>query len=140
MDAREVTGDREFAVRLDYGTEWIDEIESFAAAADVEAGWFHATGAVEDAELAYYDQDAFAYETVSYDEPLEVASCTGTIALDDDDDPAIAAHVVLSRPSGQSIAGALERATVFDGELYCRTFDDYLTRDVDPAGGRALWE
>ncbi|GAA0296317.1 PPC domain-containing DNA-binding protein [Halarchaeum salinum] len=139
MDAREVTGEREFAVRFEHGAEWIAEIESFAAAADVEAGWFHATGAVEDAELAYYDQDAFAYETVRYDEPLEVASCTGTIALRDDE-PAISAHVVLSRPSGQSVAGALERATVFDGELYCRTFDDYLTRDVDPAGGRALWE
>ncbi|WP_435099037.1 PPC domain-containing DNA-binding protein [Halarchaeum sp. P4] len=140
MDAREVTGEREFAVRFDYGEEWVAEIESFVAAADVESGWFHATGAVEDAELAYYDQDAFEYETVTYDEPLEVAACTGTIALDEDGEPSVDAHVVLSRPSGQTVSGALVRATVFDGELYCRTFEDALTRGRDTASGRELWE
>lgn len=140
MDAREVTGEREFAVRFDHGEEWIAETESFATAADVESGWFSATGAVVDAEIAYYDQDDFAYETVTYDEPLEVAVCTGTIALDDDGDVAVDAHAVLSRPSGQTVSGALVRATVFDAELYCRTFEDALTRERDTASGRELWE
>jgi len=139
MDAREVTGEREFVVRLGYGEDWCEEIEAFTVAADVDAGWFHATGAVEDAELAYYDQDEFAYETVTYDEPLEVAACTGTIAMRDGEPEALV-RAVLSRPSGQAVAGVLRRATVFDGELYCRVFEDPLTRDVDPSGGRALWE
>jgi len=115
MHAREVTGGREFVARLAYGADWVEEIEALAVAEGVDAGWFVATGAVEDAELAYYDQDAFAPVTATYEEPLEVASCTGTIALVDGA-PEAAVHAVLSRPSGQSVAGRLSAATVFDGD------------------------
>jgi len=139
MHAREVTGGREFVARLAYGEDWVEEIAALAAAEDVGAGWFVATGAVEDAELAYYDQDDFAYVTATYEEPLEVASCTGTVALVDGA-PEAAVHAVLSRPSGQSVAGRLSAATVFDGELYLRAFADSLDREPDAASDRWLWE
>lgn len=152
MHAREVTGGREFVARFEYGADWREEIAAFAAARDVEAGWFSATGAVEDAALAHYDQDAFDYVTVEYDEPLEVVACTGTVALDapgDDADvddeagawePTVHAHATLSRPSGQTVSGALVSATVFDGELYCRAFDAALERETDPGSDRRLWD
>ena len=139
MDYREVSGDREFLLSLSYGADWHEEIESFAAENDVAAAWFAGTGAVETAELGWYDQDDFRYETVSFEEPLEVTACVGSIAEGEDEEPLADAHVTLSRPSGQALSGRLHRARVFAGDLYVRTFEDPLAWDRDEATGRDRW-
>ncbi|MGM0398881.1 MAG: PPC domain-containing DNA-binding protein [Halobacteriota archaeon] len=138
MDYREVSGGREFLLTLSYGADWREEIEAFAAEKSVEAAWFVGTGAFEDADLQYFDQDAFAFETVSFEEPLEVAACVGSVSLRDGD-PIADAHVTLSRPSGQAIAGRLDRGTVFTGECYLRTFEEPLERERSETTGRDGW-
>jgi predicted DNA-binding protein with PD1-like motif len=139
MDYREVSGDREFLLTLSYGADWREEIERFATDQDVTAAWFVGWGAVEDAELAFYDQDAFETETVAFAEPLEVAACVGSVVLDEEGDPVADAHVTLSRPSGQALAGRLDRATVFSGELYLRAFEEPLERERSETTGRHGW-
>jgi predicted DNA-binding protein with PD1-like motif len=47
--------------------------------------------------------------------------------------------VTLSRRSGQALAGHLERATVFAGEVYVRGLDTELVREHDPATDLDLW-
>ncbi|MFB6137589.1 MAG: PPC domain-containing DNA-binding protein [Halobacteriaceae archaeon] len=138
MDYREVTGGREFVARLDHGSDWREEIESFAAEEGIEAAWFVAMGAVQDAEILFYDQDDFEYNSVEFAEPLEVASCVGNVSLLDGE-PFAHTHAVLSRPSGQSLAGHLDRATVFAGEIYLREFDTTLERERDAATDLDLW-
>ncbi|MFB6070551.1 MAG: PPC domain-containing DNA-binding protein [Halanaeroarchaeum sp.] len=138
MDSREVSGDRDFLLTLAHGEEWREAVATFAADHDVQAGWFLGTGAVQDAELRYYDQDAFEFETVRYEERLAVPVCLGSIAVGEDG-PIVDAHVVLARESGQSIAGALDRATAFFGELSVRTFEEPLERHRDPSTDRATW-
>ncbi|MFW5937299.1 MAG: PPC domain-containing DNA-binding protein [Halanaeroarchaeum sp.] len=139
MDYREVTGDREFLLSLSYGADWREEIERFAAEHDVEAAWFVGRGAVEDAELASYDQDDFEDETVSFAEPLEVATCVGSVAIGDEDAPVVDAHVTLSRPSGQALAGRLERATVFSAQVYLRSFEEAIEWERSETTGRDGW-
>ncbi|MFC7167162.1 PPC domain-containing DNA-binding protein [Halospeciosus flavus] len=138
MHYEEFTGGREFVGRLEHGADWRTEIEGLARDEGVEAGWFVAMGAVQDATLLYYDQDEFEYETVEYDEPLEVASCVGNVARLDGDVFAHT-HAVLSRRSGQALAGHLDAGTVFAGEVYLREFEESLERERDDATDLDLW-
>jgi len=138
MNYEEVETTREFVGRLDHGADWRAEIESLAADEGVDAGWFTAMGAVQDAELWYYDQDDLEYHDVSFDEPLEVAACVGNIA-DLDGEVFAHTHAVLSRRSGQTLAGHLDSATVWAGEVHLREFDTDLVRDHDPETDLDLW-
>ncbi len=138
MDYREVSGEREFVARLGHGADWRSEIESLAEDEGVDSAWFVAMGAVQDADIWFYDQDETEYREVSFDEPLEVASCVGNVALLDGE-PFAHTHVVLSRRSGQAIAGHLDSATVFAGELYMRTFEEPLVREHDEPTDLDLW-
>ncbi|RBI63078.1 DNA-binding protein [halophilic archaeon] len=138
MDYREVSGEREFVAQLGHGADWREEIESLADDEGIDAAWFVGMGAVQDADVWYYDQDDQEYHEVSFDEPMEVAACVGNVSLLDDERFAHT-HAVLSRESGQALAGHLDSATVFAGELYVRTFDEPLVRERDEPTDLDLW-
>ncbi len=138
MNYREVTVTGEYMARLETGADWREEIEDFARDIEADAGWFTAMGAVSDAEVWFYDQDEKEYQSVTFDEPLEVAGCVGNISRLDGDLFAHT-HAVLSRPSGQALAGHLNAGTVFAGELYFRAFEQPLTRERDETTELDLW-
>jgi predicted DNA-binding protein with PD1-like motif len=138
MDYQEVEGGREFVARLDHGGDWRGQIEEFAADEGVEAAFFFGLGAVQDAELAFYDQDTKEYESISFEEPLEVVPAVGNVSMLDGE-PFAHTHVALSRPDGTTVAGHLDAATVFAGELYLRTFDAELVRERDAVTDLDLW-
>ncbi|WP_435161402.1 PPC domain-containing DNA-binding protein [Halorubrum sp. SY-15] len=138
MQYREVDATAEYVARFETGTDWREEIETLARAEAVEAGWFTALGAVQDAEVWFYDQEATEYRSVTFDEPLEVAACVGNVSMLDDDVFAHT-HAVLSRPSGQAVAGHLDAATVWAGECHLRAFAEPLERTHDPVTDLDLW-
>jgi len=138
MRYREVESAGEYLARLEMGSDWRGEIEALARAAGVEAGWFGAVGAVRDAELWFYDQDGAQYRSVTFDEPLTVAACAGSVARLDGDLYA-QPRAVLARESGQAVAGHLERGTVFDGEVHLRAFAEPLVREPDDVTGLDTW-
>jgi len=138
MHYREVETTGEYLARLDNGADWREEIEGLAAEVDADAAWFAAMGAVQDAEVWFYDQDTFEYEPVAFDEHLEVAACVGNVSWLDGDRFAHT-HAVLSRPDGEAVAGHLNAATVFAGEVYMRTFDTTLEREHDEPTDLDLW-
>ena len=130
MNYREVSVTGEYMGRLETGADWRAEIESLAADADAEAGWFSALGSVEDAEIWFYDQDDKEYQSVTFDEPLEIAACVGNVSRLDGELFAHT-HAVLSRRNGQALAGHLNAGTVFAGECYFRAFEQPLVRERD---------
>jgi predicted DNA-binding protein with PD1-like motif len=138
MQYREVDTSREFLLRLETGADWRTEIEEFAALEDIDAAWFGAMGAVQDAEVWFYDQEDMEYRSVTFEEPLEVAACVGNVSFLDGERFAHT-HAVLSRPSGQSLAGHLNAATVFAGEVYLRVFEEPLEREHDETTDLDLW-
>ncbi|WP_096390208.1 PPC domain-containing DNA-binding protein [Halopenitus persicus] len=138
MHYRAVESAGEYLARLETGADWRAEIEDLAREVDAEAGWFNAMGAVQDAEIWFYDQDDTEYRSVTFDEPLEVAACVGNVARLDDDVFAHT-HAVFSRESGQALAGHLDSATVFAGEVYLRTFAEPLVREHDVTTDLDLW-
>ncbi|WP_121820964.1 PPC domain-containing DNA-binding protein [Halostella salina] len=138
MQYREVETTGEYLARLDNGADWREEIEGLAAEADADAAWFAAMGAVQDAEVWFYDQETFEYEPVEFDEHLEVAGCVGNVSWLNGDRFAHT-HATLSRPDGEALAGHLNAATVFAGEVYMRTFDTTLEREHDETTDLDLW-
>ncbi|RLM56761.1 DUF296 domain-containing protein [Halobellus sp. Atlit-31R] len=138
MHYREVDASREFLLRLETGADWRTEIEEFAALEEIDAAWFQAMGAVRDAEVWFYDQEDKEYRSVTFDEPLEVAACVGNVSYLDGERFAHT-HAVLSRPSGQALAGHLNAATVFAGEVYLRAFEDGLEREHHEPTDLDLW-
>ncbi|WP_254272796.1 PPC domain-containing DNA-binding protein [Haloarcula marina] len=139
MDYREVDTASEFVCRLDHGADWRGEIEAFADDEDIDAAFFYGLGAVQDAEIWFYDQDRQEYDPVAFDEPLEVAACMGNVSWLDGERFAHT-HAVLSRPDGEAVAGHLNAGTVWAGELYVRAFDTRLEREHDEPTDLDLWE
>lgn len=139
MYGRELTVTGEYLGRLEHGADWRAEIESFAAENDVDAAWFSAMGALQDAEVWFYDQTDREYRSVRFDEPLEVAACVGNVSRDADGDLFAHTHAVLSRQSGQALAGHLDGGTTFAGELHMRAFAEPLERAYDEPTGLDLW-
>ena len=138
MHYRAVETESEYVARLETGADWRAEIERLAAEVEADAGWFTALGAVQDAELWFYDQDDLEYYPIEFDEPLEVASCVGNISLLDGERFAHT-HAVLSRPDGETLAGHLNAATVFAGEVHLRVFAEPLEREHDETTDLDLW-
>ncbi|MFB6243118.1 MAG: PPC domain-containing DNA-binding protein [Halobaculum sp.] len=138
MRHREVDVEAEYLARMETGEDWREEIEALAAAEDVDAAWFNAMGAVRDAEVWFYDQREKEYRAVEFDEPLEVAACVGNVALLDGERFAHT-HAVLSRESGQALAGHLNSGRVFAGEVYLRAFAEPLERSLHDRTDLDLW-
>lgn len=139
MDYTVIESTREFIARMDHGADWRAQIEEFADENEIDAGFFYGLGAVQDAELFFYDQDDQEYHPVEFNEPLEVAACVGNISRLDDGRFAHT-HATLSRADGSTVAGHLNRATTFAGELYVRAFDTELVRKRDETTDLDLWE
>jgi predicted DNA-binding protein with PD1-like motif len=139
MDYQEVEGAREYVARLEHGRDWRGQIEAFADAEDIDAAFFLGLGAVQDAVLYFYDQDEQEYYPIEFDEPFEVVPAVGNISWLYDERFAHT-HVTLSREDGSVVAGHLESATTFAGELWVRTFDATLERQHDPVTDLDLWD
>jgi len=139
MDYRSVETAEEFVCRLDHGADWRAEIESLADDEDIDAGFFYGLGAVEDAEVWFYDQERQKYDSMVFAEPLEVAACVGNLSWLEGERFAHT-HAVLSRPDGEAIAGHLNSATVWAGEVYVKSFDTTVERQHDEPTDLDLWE
>jgi predicted DNA-binding protein with PD1-like motif len=138
MDYERVEGGREFVARLEHGRDWRGQIEDVAERESIDAAFFLGLGAVQDATLYFYDQQRKAYEPIEFDEPLEVVPAVGNVSWLDGERFAHT-HVALSRPDGTTVAGHLDTATVFAGELWIRELDTRLEREHDPVTELDLW-
>jgi predicted DNA-binding protein with PD1-like motif len=138
MDYQEVEGAREYVARLENGRDWRGQIEDFADEEGIDAAFFIGLGAVEDAVLNFYDQDDQEYYAIEFDEPFEVTPAIGNISWLYDERSAHT-HMPLSREDGSVVAGHLDSATTFAGELYVREFDTTLERAHDDVTDLDLW-
>jgi predicted DNA-binding protein with PD1-like motif len=138
MDYREVEGTREYVARLEHGADWRGQIEAFADEEEIDAAFFVGLGAVQDATLLFYDQDDQEYDAIEFDEPFEVVPAVGNISWLYDERFAHT-HMTLSREDGSVVAGHLDSATTFAGELYVRAFDTPLERQHDEVTDLDLW-
>jgi len=75
----------------------------------VKAGIFIVIGTLKRATLGYYKEGA--YEYIHLDKPLEIAACMGNIAVDEDGETIIHAHIVVADEKGDAFGGHLMKGS-----------------------------
>lgn len=91
--------------RLFEDEDLVEAIRERAEKNRVNAGILFVIGTLKNAVLGYYLNGE--YEYVRLDEPLEIASCVGNIALDEDGKVIVHAHIVVSNERGEAFGGHL---------------------------------
>ena len=139
MLIREFEGGRSLLARLEHGAEIIDEITSLIIEKDIRAGHLNVIGALDQAEIGYYDQLSHSYQGIQINEPVELASCSGNISLLGGR-PYAHVHAVLSGMKGTVWAGHLTSGRIFAAELYVQELAGQdLIRSLDTVTGLNLW-
>lgn len=128
MEYSRVTVDERLLVRLKDGEELRAGIEQAVSEAGVQGGWFIGFGGLRNATLWFFDQQERQYDSVEFDQPLELTMCVGNIASVDGSIFAHT-HVTVADMQGNSFGGHLESAEVFVGEVYVDLFDDPVRRE-----------
>jgi len=95
--------------RLLEGEDLFESIKNRAEISGIRAGFFILIGSVKHAALGYYNDGK--YETTCLQGPLEVASCTGNVAVDEKGEVVIHAHVVVSNEKGEAFGGHLMKGS-----------------------------
>jgi uncharacterized protein len=137
MRSRAVAGG--FLVRLDRGEEVIEAMTSFAARRKIGCGFLQGIGAVEKAEIGYFDLARKNYRRRALSPVAEVVGLSGNISLLNGQ-PFIHAHIILAGPDQKVLGGHLFAATVaITLELYVRVIRGRLVRKHDPKTGFNYW-
>ncbi len=91
--------------RLSEDDDLIDSIMEKARESNVHAGVFTLIGSIKHAVLGYYRDGE--YKSTKFEGPLEVASCTGNIAVDDGGETIVHAHIVVTNEKCEAFGGHL---------------------------------
>ncbi|MDM0042881.1 DNA-binding protein [Variovorax dokdonensis] len=130
--------ERTFALIFEKGDEVVPLLESFAKEQGLDASRFSAIGALQCAQLGYFEWEKKEYERIPVDEQVEVLSLNGDIALDGDE-PKVHAHTVLGRRNGSTVGGHLLQAIVRPTlEVLLIESPGYLRKTCNAETGLAL--
>jgi uncharacterized protein len=104
-------------VRIAHDSELLYSIISETKRHRITTATFTAIGALKSAKLGYYDQGKHIYYDKSFEEHLEICSCTGNISQKEGKLFAHA-HVVVSDQNGNTKGGHLIEGKVFAAEVH----------------------
>lgn len=141
MGARTFAAGRRVVARLEHGGDLLAQIADVADAHGVTMGEVRAVGALQRAELAFYDQTARRYEPHTFERPLELLALAGNVSRRDGQS-AVHAHLVLGEADGRCLGGhALPGCVVFACELVLEELvGEPLERGHDEVTGLPLWD
>ncbi|MGE0759107.1 MAG: PPC domain-containing DNA-binding protein [Pirellulaceae bacterium] len=132
-------GERVLILVFEAGDEVMALLQGFSTERHLQAAHFSAIGAFRQATLGYFDWETKDYRRIPVNDQTEVVSLLGDIALDEQGEPKVHAHVVLGKSDGTAMAGHLLEAKVRPTlELVLTQTPAHLQRKLDPASGLAL--
>lgn len=140
MRAYEFDPGRVHLLRLATGSDLYEEISAYATEHAVRAASVTFLGAVQQAALRYYDQEAKVYQDFTIDEHLEVVAGTGNVSLLDEA-PFLHIHAVFADSDGKALGGHVNVGTmVFALEVTLHELvGDVPIRLPDDCTGLTLW-
>jgi len=95
--------------RIMEGEDLLDSIKNRAEKSGIRAGFFILIGTLKHASLGYYKNGE--YKTMILEGPVEIASCTGSIAVDEGAEVVAHAHIVVSDEEGKAFGGHLMKGS-----------------------------
>ncbi len=122
-------------IRLEQGEDLFESLRTICKAAGLKVGvLISAIGMLKQAELNFFAGTG-RYSPILFPEPMELASMTGNIILQDDEYQ-FHFHAVLARRSKETVAGHLSKGKVnVTNELVILKTDVPAARKLDDATG-----
>ena len=142
MKAQSRQRGRSFLLRLPYGEDLLLTLKRFCDENEITQGTLIVIGAVQQATVGYYDQKAREYRANSFNQPMEIVSCSGNISLLEGE-PFVHAHIVLADSEGKPVAAGhlMEDTIIFAGEAFVQELiGEPLVRKFDEQTSLSLWE
>ncbi len=142
MKAQSRQRGRSFLLRLPYGEDLLLTLKRFCDENEITQGTLIVIGAVQQATVGYYDQEAREYRANSFNQPMEIVSCSGNISLLEGE-PFVHAHIVLADSEGKPVAAGhlMEDTIIFAGEAFVQELiGEPLVRKFDEQTSLSLWE
>jgi len=132
-------GVRTFAVIFDTGDEVKAGLLAFVQEQRLAGSQITALGAFSDVVLGYFDWQKKDYKRIPVQEQVEVLALVGDVALKENGEPEVHAHVVVGRSDGTTLGGHLLEAHVRPTlEVMVVESPQHLQRRHDPESGLAL--
>ncbi len=131
---------REFVGRLPHGADLLEAITAQCRARDIRMARISAIGALTQARVGYYEQDAKKYQELDFPGHCEILALIGNVSVRDGA-PAVHAHVTLADDAGKAFGGHLVAGCrIFACELVITELTgDPLARGFDETTGLPLW-
>lgn len=130
-----------YVIKLERGDSVQESLRSFVKKENITGAFFYGLGAIEGAEVGYYNLEQKKYQFSTYPAIMEVASIKGNMGWKDGE-PLVHSHVVLSDKDNQCVAGHLNEGTVaVTLEVFVHTVEDAnMNRVFDEETGLYLLE
>jgi predicted DNA-binding protein with PD1-like motif len=131
--------ERTWALIFDTDDEPVKLITAFAREHGIAAARLSAIGAFSEVVLGYFDWEKKDYHRIPMREQLEVLSLLGDIALGENGEPKLHAHIVLGKRDGSAHGGHLLEGRVRPTlEVLLVQSPAVLQKVHDPESGLAL--
>lgn len=132
-------GQRTFSLVFAPGEDPTEGIPRFATEEALTSSELTGLGAFSSLTLAYFDWETKEYNPIQVEEQVEVASFLGNLALDDEGEPKLHAHLVVAKADGAALGGHLLSGRVRPTlEIVVTESPAHLRRRHDPETGLPL--
>ena len=136
MEYKKINGS--WVIVLRKGEKIIEKLTEFVEKENIRSGYLNAIGAVSSVELAHFSLDKKKYSSQVIDEPLEVVSLMGNVAVKGDE-KIIHCHIAVGTNEMKLYGGHLKEATVSATcEIIFNEFQDPIMKKEDPETGLNL--
>ncbi len=137
---REYREKRIITGKLSHGKDLLKSVTEVCEEKKIRTGSVQLIGAVKDATVGFYNQENKQYESLHFDQPLEIISSFGNVSIKDGN-IFVHLHVTLSGKSGTAYGGHLMSPTeVFACEYSITELEgEELVRKYDEVTGLYLW-
>jgi len=103
--------DEKYIIRIDKGEKVIETLTNWCKENSVQTGLISGIGAIKWASFGYYSLEEKKYYFKEYNEPLEVISMQGNVAVKDGE-PFLHVHAVFSDEKNDAFGGHIEEMIV----------------------------
>ncbi|MCK5833323.1 DUF296 domain-containing protein [bacterium] len=129
-----------YLIVLDVGEEFVDSIIDFAKKEGIEGGVFYGVGAMNLAEIGFFDLEKKEYIKKNIEGQRELLSLKGNLAHDNDGNPIVHCHVIFGKADFATEGGHLFKGVV---SVTCEIFfqqTSMIGRVFDSKTGLKLWQ
>ncbi len=141
MKSRNFSAGKIHLLKLDCGSDLLEEVENYCLENEIEAALVNAMGTVREANLGFYSQEKKKYISHYFDEPLEMISANGNISLKDGNS-FLHLHGIFSSDDLNVVGGhVFEGTIVYAVEVSVQELEGTAPeRKLDKQTGLNLWD